>query len=395
MFYFLQSKFDYINKNPRGIGIPHVDPDIFWNIEFPLCSIIQQKNVALKIEELFTQLEAGVASLKQTKEQLQTYRQALLKAAFEGKLTEKWRVKQKLLGNYDVKKRGSYDYIESTSTLIEKILDEKRKNWEKNYLLGKKSKEITSKNESWKKKYKGPSFEYEFYHPLPDSWKVANLKIVSDEINDCLHSTPKLAKSGQVLLKSENIKYGKFDFSKKFYVTDEDYIERSRRSELQEGDILFVREGTIGTSAIIPSNFRACMGQRMLQIRINENLNHKFFFYCLLSPIIKAIILRNQMGTTATRINMKQIRNLLVPIPPKKEQDRIVDEIELMFSIIDNLITIVKNSERNTHNLRQTILKQAFIGKLVPQISDEILRDETIKMQKIKSKQMRLSDYGD
>lgn len=88
LFYFLQTKFQYINKRPRGVGIPHVEPDIFWNIGFPIASLPEQHRIVAKIEELFTKLDAGVEALKKVKVLLKRYRQSVLKSAFEGKLTE-------------------------------------------------------------------------------------------------------------------------------------------------------------------------------------------------------------------------------------------------------------------------------------------------------------------
>ncbi|NWF98352.1 MAG: restriction endonuclease subunit S [Nitrospirae bacterium] len=93
LFYFLQTKYEYINKHPRGVGIPHVEPNLFWNIPIPLPSLAEQHRIVAKIEELFTKLDAGVEALKKAKEQIKRYRQAVLKYAFEGKLTEEWRVK--------------------------------------------------------------------------------------------------------------------------------------------------------------------------------------------------------------------------------------------------------------------------------------------------------------
>lgn len=90
-FYFLQSKYQEINTRAKGSGTPHVDPDLLWKYEFPIAPLEQQKKIVEKIEELFSELDSGIASLKTTQEQLKIYRQSLLKHAFEGKLTEQWR----------------------------------------------------------------------------------------------------------------------------------------------------------------------------------------------------------------------------------------------------------------------------------------------------------------
>lgn len=86
-YYFLQSKFIEINSRAKGVGIPHVDPNIVWNYKFPLPPLTQQQQIVSKIEELFSELDKGIEELKTAQQQLKVYRQAVLKWAFEGKLT--------------------------------------------------------------------------------------------------------------------------------------------------------------------------------------------------------------------------------------------------------------------------------------------------------------------
>lgn len=86
-FYFLQSKFTEINTRAKGVGIPHVDPNLVWNYQFPLPPLAEQERIVAKIEELFSELDAGKAALQKAAQQLKNYRQAVLKWAFEGRLT--------------------------------------------------------------------------------------------------------------------------------------------------------------------------------------------------------------------------------------------------------------------------------------------------------------------
>lgn len=87
-YYFLLSKYLQINTRAKGTGTPHVDPDLLWNYKFPIAPFKEQARVVEKIEELFTDLDKGIESLKTGQQQLEVYRQAVLKWAFEGKFTE-------------------------------------------------------------------------------------------------------------------------------------------------------------------------------------------------------------------------------------------------------------------------------------------------------------------
>jgi len=86
-YYFLQSKYIEINTRAKGVGIPHVDPNILWNYYLPIPPIQEQKSIVSKIEELLSDLENGKQQLLLAQQQLKVYRQSLLKWAFEGKLT--------------------------------------------------------------------------------------------------------------------------------------------------------------------------------------------------------------------------------------------------------------------------------------------------------------------
>ena len=86
-YYFLQSKYIEINTRAKGVGIPHVDPNLLWNYELLIPPIETQQAIVSKIEELFSELDKGIEDLKTAQQQLKTYRQSVLKWAFEGKLT--------------------------------------------------------------------------------------------------------------------------------------------------------------------------------------------------------------------------------------------------------------------------------------------------------------------
>ena len=87
--YFLQSLFTKLNTNPRGVGIPHVEPTLLWSSKLLVHSQPEQRAIVRKIETLFASLDKGISDLKTAQQQLKIYRQAVLKKAFEGRLTNK------------------------------------------------------------------------------------------------------------------------------------------------------------------------------------------------------------------------------------------------------------------------------------------------------------------
>ena len=91
LFRFLQSKFNFLNTNTRGTGIPHVDPKILWNIDFPLPPLAEQQRIVAKLDGLFGHLDSLKQRLEHIPTLLKQFRQSVLTQAVTGKLTEEWR----------------------------------------------------------------------------------------------------------------------------------------------------------------------------------------------------------------------------------------------------------------------------------------------------------------
>ncbi|MBV6518106.1 MAG: hypothetical protein DCC43_12295 [Candidatus Brocadia sp.] len=96
LYHFLQTKYEYINTNHRGTGIPHVDPEVFWNIEFPIAPLNEQRRIVAKLERLLHRVDACKERLEKIPAILKRFRQSVLAAACTGKLTEDWRKKHNI-----------------------------------------------------------------------------------------------------------------------------------------------------------------------------------------------------------------------------------------------------------------------------------------------------------
>ncbi len=113
LFRFLQEDFvDYATQNSSGVQHPRVDFKKLSNFRIQIAPLPKQHRIVTRIEELFSRLDAGVEALQRAKAQLRRYRQAVLKAAVEGRLTEEW--------------RKAHPEVEPAGKLLEQILKERR-----------------------------------------------------------------------------------------------------------------------------------------------------------------------------------------------------------------------------------------------------------------------------
>ena len=133
-----------------GTTIKHLTGAALAKVRFPIPPLSEQRRIVAKIEELFSDLDAGVVALERVRANLKQYRAAVLKAAVQGKLTEEW--------------RAQHPDTEPASMLLERILTERRRQWEKDQ-LAKFAQAGKQPPKGWQSKYAPPE---DAAHSLPD-----------------------------------------------------------------------------------------------------------------------------------------------------------------------------------------------------------------------------------
>lgn len=200
--------------------------------------------------------------------------------------------------------------------------------------------------------------------------RVANypqmtIQDICDSIVDCPHSTPKWTEFGKICLRTTNFKRGHLDLTSVNYVSEETFAVRNSRLTPLPGDILYSREGAIlGIACIIPSGLSVCLGQRMMLLRTNQNNSNYFLMHYLNSPAVTNFVAGIAGGSASPHINVRDIKNFLIHVPDLNTQKNIVLEIEQKLSICDDAIKSIDFSICQAEALRQSILKQAFEGRL-------------------------------
>ena len=151
-------------------------------------------------------------------------------------------------------------------------------------------------------------------------WSRVPLVDVCEAINDCPHSTPVWVTEGPICLRTSNLSEGDWNWDDTRFVSEATFASRSTRGDLEPGDIVLSREGTVGVAAIVREGMRACMGQRLVQVRPSRQMTSEYLLRYLLSVLDPDRIARVMVGSTARHLNVKELRSLAVPIPPKNLQ---------------------------------------------------------------------------
>jgi restriction endonuclease S subunit len=120
----------------------------------------------------------------------------------------------------------------------------------------------------------------------------------------------------------------KIDFTKSLYIKNDVHNKMLKRSQLQNGDILFGIAGSIGKIAIFDKNIEANINQAIATLRFKEDINKLFIAYVLNSSIIKLQTARLQRPVAQPNLNTEELKSLKISLPPIEIQNKIADHIQ-------------------------------------------------------------------
>ena len=369
---------------------------VFSKKKFLLPPLVEQNAIVKKIEELFTSLDSGIADLKKAQDQLVIYRQAVLKKAFEGKLTKEWREKQTNLTSAD----ELHNQIEiGRQNFFNKQIEEwelEFKNWEENGENGKKPKKPRPLTVPDKPNNGHNERKWE----IPNNWiwtQIGTLcfvtKLAGFEYTDYVNYN----ENGDLpVLKAENAGpngFKKTDFSK----VKSESVKMLTRSRIFGGELLvvFVGAGT-GNVAMVPFNQRYFLGPNIGMARPYFDLNSKFLELFLQSAFGKSLMMSAVKAVAQPSLSMGTIRQAPIAFPSLKEQHQIVLEIESRLSVCDKVEESITVSLEKAQALRQSILKKAFEGTLLSAAEIEQCKQHkdyepaSVLLEKIKAEKLAI-----
>lgn len=346
IYYYLNStQFKkQLNEITTATAQPAFNVSKFRRLIIPLAPSPEQRRIVAKIEELFSDLDAGVAELEKAKERLKRYRQAVLKAAVEGKLTAEWRAAHKR-------------EIEPAAVLLERIRKERA---EKGNGKGKELPELDKRE----------------LGELPEGWEWQSLEALAANEPHSITDGPfgsnlkteHYTESGPRVIRLQNIGDGVFQDA--FAHISSIHFERLRKHQIFSGDIVIAGLGdSLPRSCVIPAG----LGDAIVKadcIRVKPEIkitSSKYLNIVLNSEPLKKFAKEIIHGVGRPRMNQQQIKALPIAIAPLIEQEQIVGEVERRLSVADEIEKTVDASLQRAERLRQSILKKAFAGELVAQ----------------------------
>lgn len=203
---------------------------------------------------------------------------------------------------------------------------------------------------------------------LKNAFEICNsTKILSDvckHITDGDHQAPPKSECGIPFIMISNIQKNIIDFKNTKYVPESYYNQISDKRIPIKGDVLYSVVGSYGIPVLIDYNKKFCF-QRHIALLRPQNVLAKYLYYVLQTSDVYLQATKLSTGTAQKTVPLGGLRKIIIPFCTIDEQEKVVEQIESRLSVCDKTEDIINNSLAKADSLRQSILKQAFEGKLV------------------------------
>ncbi len=353
------------NVPTYGNSPPAAREDEFLQQRLVLPPRAEQHCIVARIDSLFAKLGDGIAALKRAEANLERYRAAVLKAAVEGRLTEQW--------------RSENPPDETGEELLRRILGERRKRWEEEQLavFGAKGRK-PSRN--WKSRYREPLAPGTSDLPaLPEGWCWATVDQVGQVIGGLTKNQARAElPTSYAYLRVANVYADelRLDDVKTIGVSESEL----ERVLLRAGDLMVVEgngsPGQIGRVAEWNGELITCCHQNhLIKVRCDPGrvCLPRWLLLWLLSPLGRRTVLDKASSTSGLyTLSLSKVRALPFPLAPYREQ---VEAVKLADSLREAgrlaRRRVQAGIDAQSAALRQSILKRAFEGRLVPQDPDD------------------------
>jgi len=312
-------------------------------IQIPLAPLAEQHRIVAAIEALFARLDAASARLERVPGILKQFRQAVLATACDGGLTEDW--------------RDNHKSVDMAQNLLQKILAERKLRYNEK---GKNASRPLKNLEKVQIKCKD-------LPKLPSEWIWATWDDLVDWITYGFTRPMPHQDEGIPIVTAKNIQDNKIDFEHTHFTSKPDFDSLSDKDRPKKGEILLTKDGSIGRAAIVETDQPFCINQSVALLRFGGvTADAQFLLKVIESKFTQDLIQDGAKGTAIKHISITNFGKFPVPLPPLSEQHEIVRRVDALFALADRIEAEVAAAREKTEMMRQSILAQAFSGRLVP-----------------------------
>lgn len=364
LYYLLKQLISEMLKTEHlhGSTMKHINRGPFMAHRAPIAPRAEQERIADEIDKQFTRLDSATAALKRVQANLKRYRASVLKAACEGRLVPT---------EAELARKEGRDY-EPADQLLQRILRERRARWEADTLAKMIASDKPPKDDRWKQKYKEPSLPDTSHLPeLPEGWCWTSFDQVAWRVRSGTAETSGRNSTDHPVLKSSAVRPGRIDFGDVNYLRPEQVKEDNY---VQKGDLFVTRlsgslEYVAQCAVVVTEPARPIQyPDRLFCAKLVDCVDRNFVSYTFQHPPLRAAMEKAAKSTAGhQRISMSDLFSFVFPLPPAREQRRIVAALDQQYSFVERLILCAVEDATRAEQLRRAVLLEAFSGTLVRQ----------------------------
>jgi type I restriction enzyme, S subunit len=381
VYYYLKAAKELAVALASGTTFLEISGAKAKQIPFPLAPSGEQSRIVAEIEKQLTRLDAAVAALKRVQANLKRYRAAVLKAACEGRLVPT---------DAELARKEGRSY-ETGEQLLARILKERRAKWEADQLAKMHAAGKPPRDDDWKKKYREPKPpELADHLALPEGWAFTNLGQLSWSVKDGPHYSPKYSDTGVPFITGGQVRPSGVDFAAAKYISHELHCELIQRCRPEKWDLLYTKGGTTGIARVNTYDIEFSVWVHVSVLKLVNSVAPFYVQHALNSPPCYSQSQKFTHGVGNQDLGLTRMVWIQFGLPPLSEQQRIVDEVDRRLSEIDDIEKSVETEIARADRLRQSILKRAFEGKLVPQDPND--EPASVLLERIRAERLANDD---
>ncbi|MDE0127986.1 MAG: restriction endonuclease subunit S [Gammaproteobacteria bacterium] len=389
LYYALTHITAELYAKAHGSGMVHVTKKKFEETPLRLPPFNEQRRIVAKTEELLSELDKGVENLEKVREQLSVYLQAVLKHAFEGKLTAQWREENK-------------DKLEDREQLLARIkqtwearYEKQLAAWEALLIAWEASGRPGKKPSRPRRKSELPrlvSGENAKLPRLPEGYVYTYLSNLGElgrgKSKHRPRNAPELFGGAYPFVQTGDVKAAGREI-RKYSKTYSDF--GLKQSKLwPKGTLCITIAANIAETAFL--GFDGCFPDSVVGFHAAGSLVLPAYVEFFIKSV-RARIEAYAPATAQKNINLTTLENLIVPLCSLPEQQAIVNRLEASFSTIEQEKETIDEQLRRVVALRQSILKKAISGQLVAQDPND--ESALVLLERIKAEKERARNSRD
>ena len=298
-----------LNQYATSVAQPGLAVNKIENVLMPLPPLAEQHRIVARIEQAFSALDTIDALQAKYADNLAVLKSKLIDAAIQGKLTEQ------------LPEDGTAE------ELYRRIQAEKQ---------------ALIKAGKIKKEKPLPEIAAdEIPFEIPANWKWVRLGLISSQITDGEHKTPRRVSDfcGYYLLSARNVANDAIKLDNVDYVDEKEFDIISRRCNPKRNDVLISCSGSVGRCCVVEDDNKYVMVRSAAMVSLIK-VHPKWVMYCIHSTALQKQISNKAKATAQANLFQEPIKRLVLPLPPLAEQKRIVNRLTELLAVCDELRNI-------------------------------------------------------